>query len=161
MSKICSAEKIYLHGIKNRPLPQAHTLELDFKIQYLFSIITSPAFIVISMSILSFSHPTPWQISLLIWFQSLCLHCCSFSSLSGCKGEESHKKDRCASPLTALQTKQWEMTITKSFWHQLRSLSLEQAVPSLSSTWSSGGTNTPQRFSLLNSNKFLLSTKKM
>lgn len=38
------SEEIYLHGIQNIHLPQVHTLELYFKTQYLFSIITSPAF---------------------------------------------------------------------------------------------------------------------
>lgn len=135
MSKICSAEELYLHGIKNRPLPQAHTLEHDFKTQYLFSIITSPAFHPnLHVHFVPFSSYTLAGQPLHLISQSLCLHRCSLSSLSGCKGEESHKKDRCASPLTTLQAKQWEMTTTKSFWHQLRSLSLEQAVTSLSST---------------------------
>lgn len=44
MSTICSAEEIYLHGSENRHLPQIHTLALDFKTQYVLSILTSPAF---------------------------------------------------------------------------------------------------------------------
>lgn len=135
MSKIRSAEEIYLHGSTNRHLPQVHTLAFDFKMQHLLSILTSPAFHPnVYVQLVTFSPCTlagqpPHLIS-----QSLCLYGRSSSSLSGGNGQRSHKKASCASPLTMLQTKQWERAITKSFWHHPCSLSPEHTMPSLSST---------------------------
>lgn len=157
MSPICSAEEIYLDGSKNRHLPQIHTLALDFNTKYLLSILTSPSFHpnvhVQLVAFLSYTL-TSWPPHLI----SQSLPTLLFQP--GCKGQTSHKKDRCASPLTTLQTKQWKMAIKKFFWHHPCSLSLEHAMPGLSSTGSCGGSSTPQRFSLLNSNKLLLSMNK-
>lgn len=145
-------KKIYLHGSTNRHLPQTYTLVPDFKVQYLLSILPPPAL-----------HPnhhvqlvpfSSWQVSLPAWFQSLCLYHSSSSSLPRCKGQRTHKKERCAAPLDQVQTKQWEMGITKSSWKHPWNLSLKHAMPGLSSTGSCRHSNTPWRFSLLNSSEY-------
>lgn len=143
---------MYLPSSTSRHLPQTHPLAPDFKIQYLLSILPSPAFrpnhqdqLVPFFTL----HPSKWA-SPPDFSLSVCLYHCSSSSLPGCTGQRTHKKDRCAHP-------SWQRTdqAVKNGHHRtLLAASLKYAMPGLSSTGSCRHSNTPQRSSLLNSSEY-------